>query len=99
MIAHAVTLAFFCFGLHLATRSGMLLAWVGDGISDALGWLSKPLTECPACMAGSVWCLAYWLVLRPCPWYHIPILSISACGLAGAITLITAGRDEEEKAP
>lgn len=96
MIAHVLCIAALAFGVHAVTRTGQLFGSFGSVIRR-LGWLAKPITECPMCMAGSVWCAVYWLALRPCPWYHLPLLSLMACGFAGYLSSFITFEDAEEE--
>lgn len=59
MISELFVCALFINGLHLVTRSGMILGSVQDLFEKAgKPWWSHPVTECVTCMS-SVWGLLY----------------------------------------
>lgn len=50
----------FCVGLCLAMESGMILYWMNSLLERLPKWVSKPLGECPTCMAGPYGTIIYW---------------------------------------
>lgn len=66
-------------GLHVSTWDDMIFDKVARWVELRTGRLSKPLFNCPTCMA-SVWGVTYWLLFHPCSLLFLPvyILAVSA---------------------
>lgn len=55
LLIHILITSFICFGIHKATRQGMILHFIKRDLDNYLPeWVKMPLYECPICM-GSFW--------------------------------------------
>jgi hypothetical protein len=73
-----------CLGVHILTRDGMLFGTAAEYIRSIVGeFSSKPLFDCPPCMA-SVWGLLGWFYLIP-NLAIVPYLLV-LCGLNALIS-------------
>ena len=80
MLAALFFHAFVIMGIYGLLSDGMLLGWLGNAIRLHVGeFWSKPLCDCPPCMA-SVWGLLPMLALNGWDWMLIPY-TLSLSGL------------------
>ncbi len=71
----------FIIGLHKITREGMLLEKAGTWAVKILGeFWSKPVTECPPCMA-SVWGLLFYFIFVQGGVVLLPFYLLTLVGL------------------
>lgn len=93
MIYHMILNALAIIGLHLATGDEMILDKPARYLEVKLPyWMTKPLFNCPTCMA-SVWGTVYYIAFQPSNILHYPVYIL---GLAAIATFMTSLLPKDE---
>jgi hypothetical protein len=81
--------ALHIIGLHLSTGEGMINYWVHQATAKLPNWLTKPLFDCPTCMASIHSTYFYWY-FADLTWVALLAYPFYITAVAGISTLINS---------